>query len=97
MCLGTVTSKTGRRAVQPLRSKGSGWFRGLCFSLVYEVLTVEKDALGAVCSLLYPGCDSGFDRDEVKVNVTLVQFFAVDVTALCTIRHIKIFLLLSVI
>ena len=38
--LGTVTSKRGRRAVQPLRSKGGGSLRGLCFSLVYEVLTV---------------------------------------------------------
>lgn len=40
VCLGTVTSKTGRRAVLPLRSKGGGLLRGLCFSLVYEVSTV---------------------------------------------------------
>lgn len=40
VCLGTVTSKTGRRAVQPLRSKGGVSLSGLCYSLVYEVLGV---------------------------------------------------------
>lgn len=41
MCLGTVTSKSGRRAVQPLRSKGGGSLTGLCYSVVYEVLALR--------------------------------------------------------
>lgn len=72
VCLGTVTSKTGRLAVQPLRSKGGGSLRQLCFSLVYEVLLgfIRKNALGTVCSLLCPGCDSGFDRDDANAKLT---------------------------
>lgn len=54
--------------------------------LIYEVpycsVLLAKNALGAVCSLLCPGCDSGFDRDEVNANLTseaheLVSHFAV--------------------
>ena len=30
--------------------------------LLYDF--TRKDALGTVCSLLCPGCDSGFHRDE---------------------------------
>lgn len=77
MCLGTVTSKSGRHAVQPLRSKGGGSLTGLCYSVVYEVLVLRffcvfftrNDALGTVCSLLRPACNSGFDRDEENANL----------------------------
>lgn len=31
---------------------------------------IRKNALGTVCSLLCPGCDSGFDRDEANVKLT---------------------------
>lgn len=62
-CSGTVTSKRGRRAARPLRSKGgvSHCFVSLWFMKFLMWGFIRKDASATVCTLLWPGCDFGFE------------------------------------
>lgn len=70
----------------------AGRSEGFVFLLFMNFLLwdfTREDALGAVCSLLCPGSDSGFDRDEENVNLTSeahdglkMLFKAVDMTVL---------------
>lgn len=59
----------------------------------------RNDALGVVCSLLCPGCDSGFDRDEENANMMSeahADFFFLQVVAAAVVETVQCSLQISV-
>lgn len=44
-------------------------FMKFLFYVFFFVFFTRNDALGTVCSLLRPACNSGFDRDEENANL----------------------------
>lgn len=66
----------------------AGCSEGFVFLLFMKFLLYDftrKDALRSVCSLLCPGCDSGFHRDEG--NVKLMSELQGACTVLFCIAH----------